>query len=378
MARKSVAQVVLERFEDKKKSKKSEEVIEVTVKPDKKGDTTKTSSYSTTYKYAYTKKEITDNVDPNAELLKEKGFKYNVVEVPKGVSFLIKYKKDREDFDIDFQHKEEEQNEENHMDFYTLDGNINGKDMPLKEPFSKLKDMLGFGFVDFIVFAEYITQENQKVKYFKEKKDWGILVIKDIYINGNWIRQKDLEKICKEVGLITMPILYEGIHDEKIFDVFVNETGSHFNPEVEKYGIYIKSVMEMENKGKRMVKLLLNEKFKEEKSLSLFFNEEELRKKAAEFLTEKLDDTRFEAIDKILKFKYPNFLEDKELDVGKFLSDAVSTVKLYHLYGWREKLGGTNFTTTDYERKIEKVLNSLISAILIKRYGLMNRRVNAN
>lgn len=368
-------------FPKNNKNKKGTTKKDMETKANKQLATTKTTvvnskpTTKTTYT-KYSKKSVDVNIPLGAKLRKEEGFKYNIVEKVKGVSFVIRHVKSEEDFSIEFLHKHEEREGAYQTDFYTLDANINSEGMALFGPFRKLAMSLGFSLVDFTVFVEYITYKNQRLEYLKEGES-GRLIINDIYINGNWIRQKDLEAICQKVGLMTMPILYEGKYDEKVFETFANKTYSHFNVGTMKYGIFIKPVIEDENENKRMAIEILNEKYTsvpKEDYRSILPHEDILKELVEEFVDERLNEVRLKSVDKVLEIVFPGVFSGKEVDANKLLSKAVSTAKSYYL----KDFDLLEIKDRQAQRKVEKSLNSAISSLFIKRYGLFNRRTNAN
>ena len=313
-----------------------------------------------------------NNIDSGIFLNKAENFKYLLVELVKGTSFCVSYKKGKKDLEVNFNEREYDKRE---TDYCSLDANINAVELPLYEPFRKLIKTLGNGQVDFTVFLEYVTSDNQKSNYLQEK-DLAKIIIYDIFINENWVDHYLLKKICEECGFFTMPVLYRGVYDEKIFKSFLYETSSHFN-NTKKYGAIIKSSIEDFENKKRIAELLINENVAKEKKYlpvaqnkSKTISQKEISKEVKREIGLKFFESRRVVIDSKVKSLYPEVFKNKKVDnPGKVLSYAVKqTLLLYMNYSC---LDISRLLLNATEKKcVSKEINTQLSEIFINRYKL--------
>lgn len=332
------------------------------------------SSSSTYYKQSHPRLY---NVDYNPKFTK-KNFKFVVSELVKGVSFCVTHFKHKNDFEINY-HRDESRNYYN--DFCSLEANINAQKLPLYEPMRKLAGILGGGEVDFTVFLEYITLNNQRSSYITSDDTAKILVY-DIFINDNWIPYDQLKSVCDSCGLQTMPILYLGKYDEKIFNTFLNEVPSMFN-KADKFGLIVKSFIEDTENNKRNAEILINKKFKKEVALlyppdEVTISNEEISKKVEDKIKERFNKPQREMIDRNVSMAFPDMLRKQKIYKkdfpGKLLSHAVKQSVSFYFNGIELEFSLFNKILTRKERKLfVKELKKQLSNIFIERYDLFKR-----
>lgn len=287
------------------------------------------------------------------------------VEYVKGVSFCISYNviKHLQEFEIAFSDLE---TESNFTDLMTIEANINAKEMPLFKPFQKLKKILGNGTVDFMVFAEYLTAENQKVPYLN--KGGATFVIQDIFINKNWVPHEQLINICQKCKLKAAPIIYCGKYNEVVFNILANNSTSFLNKNTEKYGISVKLYLEKHNEIKRTAKLYLNDKFIKKiikpKTISKEEIEAKVKKEVSKIFTKKAKKKVKVLINntfsKLFIEKHTQKIEKKD-----FFPLIVSSI---------EKTFFSNFALNDLnQKKYKKALRKKILEILIKEFNINER-----
>lgn len=351
------------RFKEKKEKGEEEKLEKVKMKTGKKESvcTTTTTKKSTTYK-TFSKHPKLENIDAGASLPGGKDFFYNIIEKPKGASFCITYFSNEEDFEINYAKKETRRDKE---ELLTLEANINAESMALYKAFRELADKLGGGHVDFTVFAEYVSFDNQVCKYFSEDDGLARVIISDIFINDNWIRHKDLIPLCESCGLEIMPILYEGNYSKSILDLYANEVSSTINSEEKVYGIVIKAVLEEERNSKRIAKEFINKKF-EKKTENLF----DVKKEVEGYIKKSFPESKRLFIDSEVKKEFPDFFEEqkKATTIDLVLPFAVSKTKTVFFSGLKFLKAFKKETA----KKTEKEINKRLSEIFIKRYGMFN------
>lgn len=352
--------------------KKSENVI---INKNKKGDNmsrkknTQTENNKKGFsKYSYKKKSDhpkLENIDYGVTLPAAKGFLYNIVEIPKGVSFCVTYEKGKEDFQINFKDGEDKNNSEF---FLTLDANINARGMSLYKPFRDLSLILGYRQVDFTVFLEYVSYESQKCKYLEKGDDTVLIIITDIYINSNWIRQKDLEEICRSCGLFTMPILYEGVYNENLINSYTNDVYSHFNKKEKLYGVMVKATIEDEKDSKRLASIRLNNRFIP--ILPKQTQKDIMSKEVVDYIKRSFGEEKIESIDKKVKAQFPGFLENtKDYTIKEILEYSVKEAKTNYLYNLYLMKSFNNNT----KKVMKKELNKQLSDLFIRRYDMFKK-----
>lgn len=311
-----------------------------------------------------------DNVDDNVFMDKDEVYRYLVIEIVKGTSFCLVHKKEENDFQVYF-HKREPEKDKN--DFCSLDANVNAESLPLYKPLRDLAEELGKGQVNFVIFLEYVTFQNQKCNYILPDEDnVAKILIYDIFINDNWIPHDLLKELCDRHGLRTMPVLYDGKYDENIFNKFLYEVPSHFN-KAEKYGLLIKSQIEDIEYNKRIAKIMLNKKFKGDLILYSSLSDEEIERKVKSEITKNFYESRRANVDFAMKNLFPNLYDPADAkQAGKMLSHAVKhSLRTYFYYSVQD-IGG--FKSTEFEKKkINKELNKQLSNIFIKRYKFFKK-----
>lgn len=319
-------------------------------------------------KYSYTKKSDhpkLDNIDLGAILPTQKSFLYNIMEMPKGVSFCVTYEKGKDDFQINFKNGETVDKSEFYL---TLDANINAKGMSLYKPFRELSLRLGYRQVDFTVFVEYISFKSQKCKYFEEGDDTVSIIVTDIFINSNWVRQKDMARICSECGLFTMPILYEGVYNKDIIEVYANDVYSYFSKKDKPYGVMIKSVIEDEKDSKRMAAIKLNKRF--EALLPVIVPKDGIEKEVEDYITRNLNDEKIVALDKRVESRFPGFIDgSKKYTIKEVLTYIVQEVRTLHLFNLYLMKSFNNNT----KKVMNKEVNKQVSNLFIKKYNMLEK-----
>ncbi len=282
------------------------------------------------------------------------------LEVIKGHSMIIEYDAAFGLYDIYYENSFDK--DESNSAYVILDGNINNKGYDFHKNIEKFGEVLGNNKVSFAIFGEFIDQETQRQPYIT-KEDKADFFVYDIYANGNWLCQDDIDYLCGEANIKLAPKVYTGRYNEITLKKALGKRSS-YNDKVEVHSILIKPTLEDEVNNKRIATYYINSRFMPKKPDS-----RELERVANKVIEKYFDKKTMEKVEKSTKAKYKTMNETNKQNVLSFSVAQAVNVYLANKIYWEVDGDLRKSNYDEVHSGVKEVLQKKLPSYFLKQYG---------
>lgn len=241
-------------------------------------------------------------------------------------------------------------------------------DLRYKETLKKLSEL--FNGVEFILYAQIVGfKVDNRAKYFDDDNEKRF-VFHDIYLNGNWINWDDFKEIAISMNFPISTILFDGyLTESDLNDITKRAKGdSAFSSKkgVPINGVVLKSFLEDEVNGNRLIAKIINPKFHpklvqkvtQEKNIK---NRKKLSDEVDNFLVKQVDEAE------VVFWKF--FMENDDVDIKNVAVSFPSIVNSFLLTKDKEII--TYCTANGFDKKqFIKMLKKKLPKIIKKEFEL--------